>query len=135
MKRRMVLLVGGALAVWLVALYPARLLGGEITTLYATVAVALCLIPTAGTLAWTARAMDRAGEQQFLMVLGGTGIRMIFVLAVGLTIYGLFPVFQQPSFWIWVLVFYLITLALEMFLLVGLLQNKMAENQTRNSMK
>jgi Ca2+/Na+ antiporter len=94
------------------------MLGGELTTLHASVAVALCLIPSAATLALAARAVNRSGEQQLLMVLGGMAIRMACVLLSGLAIYGFFPLFRHSSFWIWVLVFYLVTLALEMVLLV-----------------
>ena len=53
------------------------------------------------------------------------------VLVGGLAICGLFPAFQQASFWIFVLVFYLVTLVLEMFLLVGHLKNQLVDNHSR----
>jgi hypothetical protein len=62
---------------------------------------------------------SRSADQQLLLVLGGTGVRLLFVLGFGLGIYGTIPYFQQPSFWIWLLVFYLFTLALETVLLRG----------------
>jgi hypothetical protein len=52
------------------------------------------------------------------VVLGGTGLRLFFVLGAGLVLTGAVPYFQLQSFWVWVLVFYLFTLALEMLLAI-----------------
>jgi hypothetical protein len=52
--------------------------------------------------------------------LGGTGVRMFFVLAGALLLYFLVPYFQnQKTFWMWVLISYLFTLALEMTLILS----------------
>jgi hypothetical protein len=112
-----VLLVG-SLGFWAAAVYPTRLLGGEPAVVYSAVAVGLCLVPTAATLLWAERAFRGSPEQQLLMVLGGTGVRMATVLGAGLVLYYAVPYFQQTSFWICLLVFYLFTLALEMVLLI-----------------
>jgi hypothetical protein len=42
---------------------------------------------------------------------------MAFVLGGGLALSGGLPYFREPAFWGWLLVFYLVTLALEVFLL------------------
>jgi hypothetical protein len=103
---------------WAVAAYPGHLLGGDAALVYSGVAVGLCLLPTVFTLLWADWASQQAPEQQLTMVLGGTGVRMGLVLGVGLLLYLLVPYFQQQSFWLWLLVFYLFTLALEMVLIV-----------------
>ena len=140
MKRRVGWLVGATLAFWLIILMlahrfwkdavwhdPLVLAGGETTELiipradvYSGVAVLLCLLPSVGTLLWSLWAVEQGPAQQLATVLGGTGLRMGFVLLVGLALYAFVPAFQdRPSFWAWVLVFYLLTLALEMGLLLA----------------
>ena len=113
------MLVGGAFAVWLLVLYPARELGGEHAVLFATVALLLCLVPTVVTLVWTRWAAQQSAEQQMVAVLGGTGVRMGVVLASGLILYRWVPSFAHMSFLFWLLVFYLVTLALEVTLLIA----------------
>jgi hypothetical protein len=128
MMRRIGLLIGCTLAFWGLAVLACRILarpGGwsETVLVYSGVACGLCLVPTALTLAWASHALRQAPEQQLLMVLGGTGIRLFGVL---LGAWGLFNAefggelyFQKgPGFWTWVLLFYLFTLALEMTLVI-----------------
>jgi hypothetical protein len=119
MRRRLGLLIAGSLGAWLLLSYPAYRLGGESALLHSSVAVGLCLLPTALTLAWASWAFRQAPEQQMVMLLGGTGVRMAVVLGVGLILYSGVPAFQQNGFLVWLLVFYLFTLALEMVLLVA----------------
>ena len=119
MKKRVGVLIGGTILAWAVAAYPAHLLGGDAGLVYTVVAVGLCLVPTALTLLWAEWANQQSPEQQLTMVLGGTGIRMGIVMGVGLLLYVLVPYFQQPGFWLWLLVFYLFTLALEIVLVVS----------------
>jgi hypothetical protein len=116
--KRVGILVACTFLLWAAAAYPAWLLGGEQTLVYSAVAVALCLTPTALTLLWAEWSSLQSPEQQLTMVLGGTGVRMGFVLGVGLLLYTQLPYFQQQSFWLCLLIFYLFTLALEMVLVV-----------------
>jgi hypothetical protein len=99
--------------------YPAHVLGGEAAVFESAVAVALCLVPTVATLAWAGMAANQSPEHQVVFVFGGTGIRMGAVLLAGLALYRWVPSLGRPSFLIWLLVFYLLTLALEMVLLVA----------------
>jgi hypothetical protein len=117
-KRRVGILIAGALLLWAAAAYPGRLLGGDAALVYSGVAVGLCLLPTVFTLFWADWASRQTPEQQLTMILGGTGVRMVIVLGVGLLLYILVPYFQQQSFWLWLLIFYLFTLGLEMVLIV-----------------
>jgi hypothetical protein len=108
------------LAFWVLVAVPARHLWGDTTLAYSAVALGLCLVPTAVTLAWASRALQGPAEQQLLLVLGGTGIRMFAVLTAGLVLYMRVDYFQKEhGFWIWVLVFYLFTLAVEMTLILS----------------
>lgn len=120
MKGRLFRLIGGTLAFWLLTAFPVRWLGGgDAALVYSATAVALCLIPAIITMAW----MELAAfgpEQKLTAGLGGTGLRMAFVLGATFLLQRTFPYYRdQDSFWIWVLVIYLFTLALEITLLVA----------------
>jgi len=118
-RQLLLLFVGGSLGLWALAAYPAYRLWGESALVYSSVALAICLIPTAATLAWARWAVDQSPEQQLLMVLGGTGARMGTVLLAGLLFYLNAPYPQErQAFWVWLLVFYLFSLAFETVLMV-----------------
>jgi hypothetical protein len=109
-------LVGGTLLCWLVVVVPARWLWGDSALLFSTTAWLLCLVPSAGTLAWAQWALRGKPEQQLLAVMGGTVVRMLFVLGIGMALYLTLPDFQYIRFWLWVIAFYFITLTLEIVL-------------------
>lgn len=126
MRKQLVQLIAGSLALWALVAYPAQRFGGEVGLLYSAVALALCLVPAAATLAWYGWASKQSADQQLLMVLVGTGVRMTVVLGSALALYSLVPLFGRPSFWFWVLVFYLFTLGLDTALLVATLPGTVA---------
>jgi len=118
--RRLVLFLAGSLALWTLVAIPARFIWGDWALVYSGTALALCLAPTTVTLLWSAWAFQQAPEHQLAMVLGGTGLRMFVVLAAGLVLYNHVEYFQNhPGFWTWVLVCYLVTLALEVALMLS----------------
>jgi len=118
--RRLAVFLAMSLAFWVLVAVPARHLWGDTALTYSAAALGLCLVPAAVTLAWAGRALHGPADQQLLLVLGGTGIRMFAVLAAGLVLYTRVEYFQKEhGFWVWVLVFYLFTLALEMTLIVS----------------
>jgi hypothetical protein len=118
--KRFGILVGGSVLFWFLLALPAHRIWGDSALVFSGAAILLCLIPTALTLLWGRWALGQSPEQQLLMVLGGTGVRMFFVLAGGLLLYLLVPYFQkQQSFWVWVLVSYLFTLALDTALVLS----------------
>jgi len=119
MTRRLGWLIAGSLAFWAAVAYPARQLWGHQAFVYSLTAVGLCLVPAVATLAWSQRALRGPPEQQLLLVLGGTGFRMLFVLGAALALYGLVAYFRSEGFWLWVLLFYLVTLALEIGLMLA----------------
>jgi hypothetical protein len=119
--RRLLVLLGGAAAFWLLVGLPARMLGGgDAALVFVGAALLLCLPPMAAALAWAAWAQKQTPHDQLIMLLGATGLRMGFVLAGGMALFLLVPYFQgQVVFWIWVLVVYLFALALDVALIVA----------------
>jgi hypothetical protein len=118
--RRLLLLVGGTAAFWLIVGLPARYLGGGDTAIaYLGTALLLCLAPGMVTLIWGESAFKQSPDQQLILVLGGTGLRMFFVLLAGWALFVWLPYYQQQSFLIWLLVGYLFTLALDLTLLLA----------------
>ena len=97
---------------------------------YSLTSLVLCLIPAIGTMLWVEWSAIQAPEQQLATVLGGTGVRMFFVLGVGWILSSNVAFYQQQSFWIWLLVYYLFILGLEMYLLVGRKGMKRSEKLT-----
>ncbi len=122
MSRPLLLLIGGALAFWLLAGLPARMVGGgDQALVFSGVAVLLCLPPMATTLLWAGCVREKPPADQMIMIAGSTGVRMAFVLGGGLALFLAVPYFQgQVSFWIWVLAVYLFTLALDVALMLAM---------------
>ena len=121
MIRRLFLLLVGSATFWLLVALPARMLGGgNAAVLYSGTALLLCLLPMAATLVWTEYALRQSPEQQLVAVLGGTGVRMAVVLGGAWLLFASVPFYREHAgFWIWVLVCYLFTLALEIVLMLA----------------
>ncbi len=138
MNRALQFLVGGTLLFGAAVSYPAYRLGGEVSLATAALAGLLCLLPTSATLLWAGWALDQSPTRQLAMLLGGTGLRMAVVLGAGLALSPFYPgvvihglqivlgASWEPSrlatittLWLWLLVFYLVTLALEVAILVA----------------
>jgi hypothetical protein len=94
------------------------LLGGAQAPNYAAVATLLCLLPSLLTVRLHRRIQSGPANQQLLMLLSGTGIRMAGALFGSLLLAFLWPAFQQAGFWINLLLVYLFSLAIEIRLLV-----------------
>lgn len=129
MTKSLTLLAGGVVLFWAVIAWPARWLGGDAALHLSAVAAVLCFVPMALTFVWACRAFHGRPEQQVAAVLGGTGIRMAAVIAGGMVLYFTVPSLHQDQFWLWVIVFYLFTLALEISLLI----RRPAVKEPRNS--
>ena len=112
------ILVGATIVSWSVLLGPGWLLQGEPALLQSAAAMGICLVPAVATLAWTV--MPGASSDMVVAVLGGTGIRLFAVLGGAFLLRHLWPDVFPDAFWIWVGVFYLITLALEVALVLRL---------------
>lgn len=123
--RSVVLLVSCSLALWALLLYPGWLWWGELALIHSAAAWALCIVPGAAALAW-AMSKNVAPETRALSVLAGTGVRMFATLGGGLILTELLPETFTKIFWLWVGVFYLLLLALEVILLVRFHQRSTA---------
>jgi hypothetical protein len=120
-KRRLAWFLAGALCFWLLVGISAYVAWGKDAFVDSSVAALLCLVPSLVTLAWSGWSLAEAPEQQLITALGGTGIRMLFVAGLGLLLTNLVPYFgeRQHSFWLFVLMFYLFDLALEIITLLA----------------
>lgn len=121
MSRRLILLTGGVAAFWLLLALPARQLGGgDDAVVQSGLAALLCFLPAAAVMVWADWAFRQSPEQQMYVVLGGGGVRMFFVLTAALILTEIVGLFKGSfSFYIWLLVFYLFTLALEIGLILA----------------
>jgi hypothetical protein len=126
MMRELVKLWAGSGAVWLVLAVPAWLLTGPQALLDTAAACGLCLVPMSLTMAWAHWAFGTSPEQQLAAVMGGTGVRLLVTVAGSIGLYFAVEALQRPAFLIWVVVFYLATLALEVVLVVRR-QNALAD--------
>ena len=62
----------------------------------------------------------KSPQEQLIAVMGGTGVRMLFVLAGALVFALAIPYFQgQAAFWLWLLVVYAAALALDVALILA----------------
>ena len=118
-RRRLVFLVLGSLGLWAILAYPAYRLGAVHALTDSATAAGLCLFPALLTVSLSYFAIGKKPQDQLLIMLAGTGIRMGTVMGLGLLLSWLDPHYQQVSFWVWVLFFYLFTLGLEIVLLLG----------------
>ena len=116
--RRLALLVLGCLSAWGALAYPAWLVGGKDGVLQSAVAAGVCLVPAALSLLWGRRALRRGPEQVFLLLTGGLVLRIALVFAAAIVLSIVVPGLRHREFWLWIVIFYLVTLALDMALLL-----------------
>jgi hypothetical protein len=115
---RVAQLLSITLFAWLLIAFPAEWIWGEGMLLQSAVAMGLCLVPGVGILLVAGRAQSQSPEWRIGITLLGALVRMGFVLGVGAILYKTMPVLGENGFWIWLLVFYLFTLAVEVGLLL-----------------
>jgi hypothetical protein len=132
MTRQLAQLLTGSVAFWAVLAAPAWYFGGGRALLETVVACALCLVPMTLTMIWCHRAFGASPEQLLAAALGGTGLRMLFVIGCGIGLYHAFEELNRAAFLLWVVVFYLGTLMLEVVLIVqrqnAALRNNLPQN-------
>jgi hypothetical protein len=118
MMRQLGQLWAGCAALWLVLAMAAFLLSQSQWCIDGAVAAGLCLLPMSATLLWCHLAFASAPDRQLAAVLGGGSVRMIVVLGGSIGLFFAVEELHRPAFLIWVVVFYLATLALEVVLIV-----------------
>jgi hypothetical protein len=116
---RLLVFVSVALLLWLAAALAARALWGEVVALASAVAMAVCVVPALVTLLLSEWALTWSPQTQVTAILGGTGIRVFVVAGVSFALYQRVEWLGDASgFWTWVLIFYFVTLALEVALIL-----------------
>jgi hypothetical protein len=98
--------------------FPAKWMWGEGMLLQSAVAMGLCLVPGVAVLVAAGWLQQKPPEWRMGFTLLGAVFRMGFVLGVGAILYSATPGFGENAFWIWLLVFYLFTLAVEVGLIL-----------------
>jgi len=111
------LYVVGSLVIWAVLAIPATIWLDANAALMAGAALFLCLVPGVVTLYWVQTVGRRSPELLMLAVLGGTFVRLLTAMGGGLVLFLAFPAYFSIAFWIWLAVFYLFTLAVEIAML------------------
>lgn len=93
-----------------------RAVWGDVAVVFSATALILCVVPAALSLIWADWAYRQSADQQFTMLLGATGLRMFVVLIGAYLLHSAIPYLQRSEalgFWLWVVIFYLVTLGLE----------------------
>jgi hypothetical protein len=104
-----------AVGLWLLLLYPAYLAGGVDGLQGLTIAAVLCTVP--GVLvSLMASFVSQTDQQAMLLIIGGSTVRMLFVLIGILMVNALLPGLGFWGFTVWVIAFYLVLLSVETFL-------------------
>jgi hypothetical protein len=106
---------------WLLLALPAGYLSDSDDPLYhAGTAALLCSATMALALYGSVRLARRDPRTAALVALGASGLRMFVVLALAVVLANLVPFFRNRAFWLWLVVFYFTTLALDVALLLRL---------------
>lgn len=115
--KRSLLLLAAVAGLWLLSVWPANRIAGRDGLVGLSVAAVLCFVP--GLVVFGLAGNVAPGSPKAAtMVLVGSGLRMAAVLAGVLVIREYWPRFGFREFLVWVLIFYLGTLALETLLLL-----------------
>lgn len=131
MIRRLGFFLGSCLTLWATLLLAAWFIWPDLRTLsvYSSLAAfTLCVVPASLTMLWALWSAKTDPNQQALATLGSSGVRMFFVLGLGFVLVGTVPLFQEhpKPFWFWILIFYLVTLGLEVTMIALALQKQLA---------
>jgi hypothetical protein len=97
---------------WGLLLYPAYRIGGRDALIGLSVAAGLCLVP--GWIVFViASRIHGAGSQLPVVVIGGSVLRLLFVLLGVIVVQGAWQGLGFTEFVVWLLLFYMATLAVE----------------------
>ena len=105
-------LSAAAVLLWLALLGPAWFVSGREGLIGLSTAAVLCLVP-GWTVFWIAAKYGTAGSDVPLVIVGGTALRMVFVLLGLVIVQTIDPRLGFREFVVWLLVFYLCLLAVE----------------------
>lgn len=120
MIRRLILFFGGCLVSWLVAAYPVFAYWEAEGLWHSLLALTLCVVPgllTLGVGLWVAGQANRS-DWIFLAAFGGTTVRMFVVLGTVVLLGFTWSQARAMSFLATLAIFYIVSLALEMSILL-----------------
>ncbi|HKB39667.1 MAG TPA: hypothetical protein VKD72_24740 [Gemmataceae bacterium] len=111
---RLLFFIGVTAAAGVAAAYLAGSLWGDDQKWGAIAGVCVCLLPATVTLLISEWSLRWPPEYQLVAILGGSGLRIVVVALWAFALFQKAPPFGEKSgLWTWVLVFYGVTLALE----------------------
>jgi hypothetical protein len=116
--KSLVLFVTGSLIFAAAAFGIGNLVGGAETLVQGGAAFALTFVPAAITLAWVVISYRSDPSMMLLASLGASGIRMAVALGGAFFLTQAYPDEFATPFWLWLVLFYPVILALEITLLV-----------------
>ena len=114
--QRSLILTGFTVGFWLLLAAPAMWAAGSAGLEGLTIAAVICLVP--GWLVFLFASGYGSPNSQAVAVLGGMLLRMVFVLVGTVVVYSMRPDLRLREFYVWLLVFYLATLAVETALIL-----------------
>jgi hypothetical protein len=118
MKNRLAQFVAGALPIGAALIGADLLVRGPAVWPATAAAFGLAFVPALATMAWAVLAFRTDPGLMLLAGLGGSGARMMVSLGGGFLLHQLDPGAFAVPFFLWLAVFYLLLLALEVTLLV-----------------
>jgi len=127
MRARIAQFVVGALLIGAVQLVPAALVGGTDWLVIGLAAFGLTALPALATMVGAGLTFRAAPDMLLLAGLGGSAVRLVIALGGGMALAALDRETFGPAFLLWLAIFYLLLLALEITLLV---RERPAENGT-----
>ena len=124
-------LTAATAGLWLLLAGPAYFVAGPSGLQGLSIAAGLCLVP--GWIVLILGGLFRQAESQSVMVLAGTGLRMLFVLVGTLAVQSALPNLGFREFIVWLLVFYLAMLLIETLLVLKQPQSSVEEAGTHTN--
>ncbi|MFQ5730650.1 MAG: hypothetical protein ACE5KM_01720 [Planctomycetaceae bacterium] len=123
------ILAAAVVALWIVLAGPAWLMAGTAALEGLSYAAVLCLLPGWVVFAIASRARE-SNRQATVTILGGMGLRMLFVLGGMLGVQAMRPHLGLNQFVVWLLIYYVATVALETLMVVSGLKRSQSGSET-----
>ena len=117
--KSLALFIAIGLAFGAIALGVGYVLWGDDAIVQGGTAFGLTFVPAVATLAWAVYAYRTTPDMQLMAAMGGSGVRMVITLGGGFLLKQSQPhVYGDVAFLLWLVVFYLMFLAIEIVLVL-----------------
>lgn len=104
---------------WVATAVPAYFVGGRSALWGSMTAALLCFLPCAGSYVWQSWGARLGGNHELAGTAGGMMVRMFVVLGGGTLLNQLIPAYDLRHFLIWLMLYYLVGLGVEVYLLAS----------------